>query len=131
MSKNLQSFIKEKLSNKITELQQLGGSIEWSDSSVIISDADQTVLDDFDNDVLCSLEENTERLSADQWNRLLHVNLDDTSFLSQLIEEFSNEVKIDLDYKSKSISFVGQEQMIQKVRNKLFEEICQELTMLG
>lgn len=131
MSKNLQGFIKEQLKHEITELQQLGGNIEWRDSSVIISGADQAVLDNFDNDVLNPLEEQTERLFADQWNKLLHVNFDDTSFLSQLIEEFNNKIKIDLDYENKSVTFVGIDQIVQEVRRKLFEEICQELPMLG
>ena len=131
MSKNLQTFIKEQLNHKITKLKQLGGNIEWSDSSVIVSGADQTVLDNFDNDVLCPLEEKTERLLADQWNKLLHVDLDDTSFLSQLVEEFKNELKVTLDYENKSITFVGEEQVVLKVRHKLFKKICQELTVLG
>ena len=133
MSKNLQKFLKEQLSNKITELNQLGGSIEWSDNSVIISGADQNVLNDFDNDVLCPLEETTEHLFADQWNKLTHVAIgcDDVSFLSQLIEEFSNDVNIDLDYTNKSITFLGKEQMVLKVKHKLFKEVCQDLSMLG
>jgi len=131
MSKNLQDFIKERLKYRITELQQLGGNIEWSDSSVIIYGNDQAVLDNFDNDVLGPLEERTECLFADQWNKLLHVNFDDTSFLSQLIEKFNNKVKIGLDYENKSITFIGEDQIIQEVRRKLFEEICQELPMLG
>ena len=131
MSKKLQSFLKEKLNHKITELQQSGGNIEWSDNSIIISGAGQSVLDSFDNDVLCSLEEKNECLFVDQWNKLLHVNFDDTSILSQLIAEFDNAVKIDLDYETKSIIFVGEEQMVLKVRDKLFKEICQELSVLG
>ena len=124
-------FLKEQLSHKITKLQRLGGNVEWSDSSVIISGADQNVLDDFDNDVLCPLEETTEHLLADQWNKLMLVGCDDTSFLSQLIEEFSNEVKVDLDYTNKSITFIGKEQMVLKVKHILFKRICQELPMLG
>ena len=131
MSKNLQRFLKERLSNKIMELNLLGGSIEWSDGSVIISGAEQNVLDNFDNEVLCSLEETTEHLFADQWNKLMHVSCDDTSFLSQLIEEFSNDVKIDLDYANKSITFVGKEQMVLKIKHKLFKKICQDLKLLG
>ena len=131
MSKNLQNFVKGQLRDKITELQQSGGKIEWADSSVIISGADQTVLDKFDNDILCSLEEKTERLCADQWNKLLHVDFDNNSILSQLIEEYDSEIKIDLDYGTKSITFVGEEQMVLKVRQILFTEVCQELPMLG
>ena len=131
MSKNLQNFIKEHLSDKITELQQSGGNVEWSDSSVIISGADQSVLDKFDNDVLCSVEERTECLFADQWNKLLHVDFDNTNFLSQLIEDYNSEVKIDLDYENKSITFVGEEQMVLKVKQTLFTEVCQNLPMLG
>ena len=131
MSKNLQRFLKKQLSNKITELNQLGGSIEWSDNSVIISGAAQNVLDNFYNVVLCPLEETTEHLFADQWNKLMHVGCDDTSFLSQLIEKFSNDVNIDLDYTKKSITFVGKEQMVLKVKHKLFKKICQDLSMLG
>lgn len=132
MSKNLQNFIRKQFIHKITELQQLGGSIEWSDSSVIISGASQSVLNDFDNNVLCTMEEETHTLVTKQWNKVLHVNLeDDTSILSQLKEEFTNKVKIDLDYEDKSITFVGEEEMVQKVRHKLFNELCQELPMLG
>ena len=131
MSKNLQNFIKGHLNDKITELQQSGGKIEWTDSSVIISGADQSVLNKFDNDILCSLEEKTESLFADQWNKLLHVDFDNNSFLSQLIEEYDSEVKIDLDYETKSITFVGEEQMVLKVRQTLFAEVCQEIPMLG
>ena len=131
MSKSLQKFLKEQLSHKIVELQQLGGSIEWSDSSVIISGAHQNVLDSFDNEILSPLEEATEQLVADQWNRLMLVGSDDTSILSRLTKEFNNEVRIDLDYANKSIKFVGKEQMILKLRQKLFEEICRELIMLG
>ena len=131
MSKNLQRFLKEQLSNKITELNQLGGNIEWSDNSVIISGTDQNVLNNFDNDVLCLLEETTEQLFADQWNKLMHVGCDGMSFLSQLIEEFINDVKIDLDYANKSITFVGKEEMVLKVKHKLFKKICENLSMLG
>ena len=131
MSKNLQRFLKERLSNKIMELNQLRGGIEWSDNSVIISGAEQNVLNNFDNEVLSSLEETTEHLFADQWNKLMHVGCDDTNFLSQLIEEFSNDVKIDLDYANKAITFVGKEQMVLKVKHKLFKKICQDLLMLG
>ena len=131
MSKNLQRFLKKQLSDKVTELQQLGGNIEWSDGSVIISGADQNVLNNFDNDVLCPLEETTEHLFAKQWNKLMHVGCDDMSFLSQLIEEFSSEVEVGLDYTNKSITFVGKEQMVLKVKHKLFKNVCQELPMLG
>lgn len=131
MSKNLQNFIKEQLNHKITEFKQLGGNVEWSDTSVIISGTDQSALDNFDSDVMCSLEEKTDHLFADQWNKLLHVDLDDTSVLSRLIEEFSNELKVDLDYENKSITFIGKEQMVLRVRDKLFNDICQELPMLG
>ena len=131
MSKSLQKFLKEQLSHKIVELQQLGGSIEWSDSSVIISGAHQNVLDSFDNEILSPLEEMTECLVTDQWNRLMLVGSDDSSILSRLTKEFNNEVRIDLDYANKSITFVGKEQTILKLRQKLFEEICRELIMLG
>ena len=131
MSKNLQRFLKEQLSNKTTELNQLGGNIEWNDNSVIISGADQNVLNNFDNDVLCLLEETTEHLFADQWNKLMHVGCDGTNFLSQLIEEFINDVKIDLDYANKSITFIGKERMVLKIKHKLFKKICQDLSMLG
>ena len=131
MSKNLQRFLKEQLSNKITELNQLGGNIEWNDNSVIISGADQNVLNNFDNNVLCLLEETTEHLFADQWSKLMHVGCDGTNFLSQLIEEFINDVKIDLDYANKSITFIGKERMVLKVKHKLFKKICQDLSMLG
>lgn len=80
---------------------------------------------------MCPLEEKTECLLADQWNKLLHVDIDDTSFLSQLIEEFNNDVKIVLNYENKSITLVGEEKMVHKVRFKMFKELCQELTMLG
>ena len=131
MSKNVQKFLKEQLSHKIIELQRLGGSIEWNESSVIISGAHQNVLDTFDNEILSSLEETTERLVADHWNRLILVGSDDTSILSQLTKEFNNDVRIDLDYANKSITFVGKKQMILKVRQKLFKEICREFMMLG
>ena len=57
MSNNLQYYVQARLADKITELQQHGGDVEWSENSVIVTSIDQQVLDDFDKHVLSSLND--------------------------------------------------------------------------
>ena len=130
MSNSLQHYVQARLADKITELQQHGGDVEWSENSVIVTGIDQQVLDDFDKEILSSLDEFTSpSLTSNNWNKLTHVNEDDTSFISQLISDYS-EVKIDLDCRNRSVSIMGPQVFVLEVRKKIFKEIYQELPLL-
>ena len=63
------------------------------------------------------------------WNNLTHVNEDDINCISQLTVDYS-EVKIDLDCKNRSLTILGPQVMVLEVKNKIFEEIYQELSLL-
>ena len=124
--KNLQVYLQERLSDKIAELQQLGGDIEWDDTSVILTGTDKHSIDDFVNNVLNPLEEKVDQISEDHWKKL---NSKPNSFLPQLINKFP-VVKIILDPKNNSITFIGLNAMVKEARNRLFQEIYQELCLL-
>jgi len=131
MSNNLQHYVQARLADKITELQQHGGDFEWSENSVIVTGTDQQILDDFDKQVLSILDEFTSPpLTSTNWNKLTHVNKeDDINFISQLMVDYS-EVKIDLDCKNRLVTILGPQAMILEVKNKIFEEIYQEMPLL-
>ena len=130
MSNNLQYYVQARLADQITELQQHGGDVEWSENSVIVTGIDQQILDDFDKHVLSSLDEFTSpSLTSTNWNKLTHVNEDDINFISQLTVDYS-EVKIDLDCKNRSVTILGPQVTVLEVKNKIFEEIYQELSLL-
>jgi len=130
MSNSLQHYAQARLTDKITELQQHGGDVEWSENSVIVTGTDQQVLDDFDKHVLSILDEFTSPpLTSTNWNKLTHVSEDDVNFISQLMVDYS-EVNIDLDCKNRSVTILGPSAMILEVKNKIFKEIYQELPLL-
>ena len=130
LSTNLQLYVQTRLADKIAELQQHGGDIEWSENSVVVSGTDQRLLDDFDKQVLSSLDEFTSPpLTSTNWNKLTHVSEDDTSFISQLMCDYS-EIKIDMDCKNRSFIILGPKVIVLEVRNKIFKEIYQELPLL-
>ena len=130
MSSSLQHYVQARLADKIAELLQHGGDVEWSENSVIVTGTDQQVLDDFDKQILSSLDEFTSSpLTSASWNKLTHVNEDDINFISQLTVDYS-DVNIDLDCKNQSITILGPQEMVMEVRNKIFKEIYQELSLL-
>ena len=131
MSSSLQHYVQARLADKIAELLQHGGDVMWSENSVIVTGTDQQVLDDFDKQVLSPLDEFTSPpLTSASWNKLTHVGEDDTSFISQLVADYS-EVKVNLDCINRLISILGPNKMVLEVSNKILKEIYQELPLLG
>ena len=77
MSSSLQHYVQARLADKVAELLQHGGDVEWSEISVIVTGTDQQVLDDFDKQVLSSLDEFTSSpLTLASWNKFAHVGED-------------------------------------------------------
>ena len=129
MSKNLQCYVQERLKYKLLELLKCGGNIEWSDDSIIISGIDKKLYDNFDQQNLSFLGESTDYMSSDNWNKLISVNANATSFISQLISDHL-EVNINLNYRCQSVTIVGPKLTVVKVRNKILDKIYQELSLL-
>ena len=129
MSKNLQCYVQERLKHKLADLLKFGGNVEWSDNSIIITGINKKLFDNFDQQNLSSLGESIDYMSSDSWNKLISIDKNAASFMSQLISDHS-ELKIDLDYRNQSVTIVGPKATVVKTRNKILDKIYQELLLL-
>ena len=129
MSRNRLCYVQEKLNNKLSELLKCGGNIEWRDDSIIVTGIDKKEFDDFDQQHLSSLGESTDYMSSDSWNKLLSVDTNAASFMSQMISDHP-ELNIILDQKNLAVTIVGPNETMLKVRNKMLDKIHRELSLL-
>ena len=128
MSKNLQCYVQERLKHQLADLLKCGGNIEWSDNSIIITGINKKLFDNFDQQNLSSLGESIDYMSSDSWNKLISIDKN-ASCMSQLISDHS-ELKINLDYRNISVTFVGPKAIVVEARNKILDKIYEELLLL-
>ena len=129
MSRNRLCYVQEKLNNKLSELLKYGGNIEWRDDSIIVTGIDKKVFDNFDQQYLSTLGESTDCMSSGNWNKLLSVDANAASFISQMISDHP-ELRITLDHKNLSITIVGPNETVMKVRNEMLDKIHRDLLLL-
>jgi len=129
MSNNIQCYVLERLNDKLGELLEYGGNIEWRYDSIIVTGIDKKVFDNFDQQYLSSLGESVDYMSSDNWNKIISVSANATSFVSQLVSNHL-ELKIILDHKKRSVTIVGPNETVVKVRNKMLDKIYSKLLLL-
>ena len=129
MSNNIQCYVLERLNDKLGELLEYGGNIEWRYDSIIVTGIDKKVFDNFDQQYLSSLGESVDYMSSDNWNKIISASANATSFVSQLISNHL-ELKIILDHKNRSVTIVGLNETVVKVRNKMLDKIYSKLLLL-
>lgn len=131
VSAQLNKFLNERMDLKLREFMSFGGSVRWNSDFLTVEAPSVAALNQFETDVLDTLDEREVVLSSEDWNKLMLMRPDKTSLFQQLVLPYRTNpnVRIELHDSTLSICIVGMMEAVNDVRTTIVSELNKEIVV--